>query len=129
MNQLTINHLAPYFPYVLRVERKSYKRERFKELSAYDLLPDGEIENLRLILRPLSDLTKEITHRGETFVPKMHLSSKFQMEVDVFNIPNVLDIRVCDYQKLCEWMFDTSGLIESGLAISVHDLGFNPYEK
>ena len=38
-----------------------------------------------------------------------------------------LTIPVID--KICEWMFDYRGLIDAGLAVSVHDLKRNLYEK
>jgi len=53
------NKLSIYLPYSLKLERINYKHERFKILTPYDLLEDGEIENIIPILKPLSSLTKE----------------------------------------------------------------------
>ena len=91
------------------------------------------------ILRPLSDLTREIAHRGEKFVPMKKIESfypnlpNFESYKDVW-IMNGYDlgqtiIEYCVIQQLYEWLFDTSGLIKSGLAIDVNTLENNPYEK
>lgn len=39
------------------------------------ILPAYHFNAVKPILRPMSDLTKEITHRGETFVPMVKLAS------------------------------------------------------
>lgn len=112
------------------------------------------IENYLPICRPLSDLTKPITHKGETFVPIVELAkvkdSKFDFtetfvsESDRFysahnsnGNPNAssffLDKRMSFnefriVQKLIEWHFDVAGLIEKGEAIDVNTLNENPYK-
>lgn len=74
------------------------------------------------ILRPMSDLTKEITHRGEKFVPLLALD-----KLNCFPISDT-DKALRYYDKLNEWMFDYRGLISAGLAIDVNTLPENPYE-
>ena len=75
------------------------------------------------ILRPMSDLTKEITHRGEKFVPLLALD-----KLNCFPISDT-DKALRYYDKLNEWMFDYRGLISAGLAIDVNTLPENPYER
>lgn len=77
----------------------------------------------RPILRPMSDLTKEITHRGEKFVPILALD-----KLNCFPISDT-DKALRYYDKLNEWMFDYRGLISAGLAIDVNTLPENPYER
>lgn len=150
MNRLTIEHLSPYLPYKLVVwhRRHSYpKSTSLRELTPTVLcyVEVGGINTIKPILRPISDLTKEINHRGETFVPWMKLRNEIKSNPIVSHIDEFKSIHVDfeDYapgyslthegipiiNKLHSWLFDTQNLIESGLAISVHDLEFNPYEK
>lgn len=92
------------------------------------------------ILHPLSDLTKEIEHNGEKFVPidiinKSHkllglseyrLFEKenkscallFSSKVEGFNIFSALD----DMIKLIEWHFDIADLIEKNEAIDINTI-------
>jgi hypothetical protein len=78
------------------------------------------------ILRPLSDLTKEIEVNGERFVPIVELSyyaneqtnkGKVGLEWGIVNTFPYLDI-----QKLLSWHFDIYNLIEQGLAIDINTL-------
>ena len=89
-NRLEIQrYLAPYLPYNLKMGVKD-----FVEYDVLGLIPaDGDIKiatniegisgvsflginqySLRPYLRPLSHLTKEITHNGETFVPIVRIN-------------------------------------------------------
>jgi hypothetical protein len=138
--KLELKHLAPYLPYDLRLERISYKHERFKTLTGYDLCPDGEIDNIKLILRPLSDLTKEIEVNGEKFVPIERLTKIFGgrpisfdgncfytkiQESVVRKKEDLVPLHFSQldaFNKLFEWHFDIFGLIEKGLAISYIDI-------
>ena len=175
MNQLITSHLAPYLSHGLQMIFQS-SGGRIVELEGVRQInvslatistSDGTMYlyscGFKPILRPLSDLTKEINHKGETFVPIIELAKLFHIvsQYTVTSYRDIVDygeygiqVKCCvendesrysyfsihgaemidhnEYrivQKLHEWMFDTAGLIESGLAISVHDLEFNPYEK
>lgn len=108
------------------------------------------------ILHPLSDLTKEIEHKGEKFVP-IYKINNFELESKTTIYPTLIGI--CDrsiyddltttgggsweggieddidtfqffelYLKLVEWHFDICGLIEKGDAIDVNSLSKNPYK-
>lgn len=75
---------------------------------------DYKLEDIQLILHPL-DLTKEIEHNGEKFVPR----DKF------YGNPLDFKIRENSYdvvQKLLEWHFDIYNLIEKDLAIDINTL-------
>ena len=88
------------------------------------------------ILRPVSDLPKEIVHKGEKFVPVDELN---YLAKDEENISwEIYDDEINDVdwliqpffivQKLNEWHFDIAGLIEKGEAIDVNTLPENPYK-
>lgn len=111
---------------------------------------DGRIENLiksirtwrndfKIILRSLSDLTKEIEHNGEKFVPIDYINGEFRLE-----IPNKIELQnwvknisihfvlaewvgIEDLYKLFkllfQWHFDVFGLIDRGLAIDINTIG------
>jgi hypothetical protein len=81
---LTLEHLAPYLPYGIRAIVDETERNLtavsldspFVFVSAWQGSREKEmvsIEDIKPILRPLSDLTKEIEHNGESFVPIVEL--------------------------------------------------------
>ena len=95
------------------------------------------------ILHPISDLTKEIVHKGEKFVPIERLEESF---IEGTEDLLVLSLEAIDYfienedfsrieylpailiRKLIEWHFDIASLIEKGEAIDVNTLPENPYK-
>lgn len=100
MKKLTIKELAPYLPfdlYFIRYEREcvdktatniiwsEYKVPVRTQLNAVNL--NGfEYDNSKPILRPLSDLTKEIEVNGEKFVPMIKLVSPDGKEWDLMKV-------------------------------------------
>ncbi len=90
------------------------------------------------LLRPLSDLTKEIKHKGEKFVPIVELlknssfdTSKMSEEeimsfVEVYSHMDLIALN--DLPLYLQWHFDLFGGIESGEAIDVNTLDINPYK-
>lgn len=139
--KLELKHLAPYLPYELQI-KTAYGIKTMVSLSTTVINYDLELEaywdfikDIKPILRPLSDLTKEIEHNGEKFVPieilnKMlftkhskleYYDSEFCNGAILFSTKiagfNILSINE-KLQKLIEWHFDIFGLIEKGLAIN-----------
>lgn len=81
------------------------------------------IVNIKPILRPLSDLTKEIEHNGEIFIPSVTLRLSYPTEMIGLN-PATWSFRVV--LKLIEWRFDIANLIKKGEAVDYHTLeGFS----
>lgn len=102
------------------------------------------------ILNPLSDLIKEIEHKGEKFVPLYKLfqppidkeDCAFTNERKSYRLYAPIGHDVLKYdvnkdcnvntfwvvQKLAEWHIDFAGLIEKGDAIDVNTLEINPYK-
>ena len=89
------------------------------------------------ILRPLSDLTKEIEHNVEKLVPIVELA-KMRSSIVENVIPMAFEAIKRDIKskrlpfdmvlKLIEWHFDIANLIESGEAIDINTLETNPYK-
>lgn len=81
------------------------------------------------ILHPLSDLTKEIEHKGEKFVPIERIKESQHHLFFRTDIEKPIDeLQFSEVMKLVEWYFDIAGLIEKGEAIDVNTLPENPYK-
>jgi hypothetical protein len=154
--KLELKHLAPYLPYGLNLRIKNYnslswsvKLNIDNYLNNFDKrYINDNIESIKPILRPLSDLTKEIEVNEEKFVPiykLFEIQYKDTSHVDLiremyFKINytftcsshyatametsiNTKNIQMNNYwkiEKLFEWHFDVFGLIEKGLAIDIN---------
>lgn len=134
MEKLTLENLAPYLPYGLKAELLDYKSDyvgkRFDEIIGvhqwdknglyWSALTIGgskpNIERIKPILRPLSDLTKEIEHKGEKFIPYYWFVRKG------IKINSIKDDRWHIGQRLLSWHFDVFRLIDKGLAIDINTL-------
>lgn len=153
--ELTLTDIAGYLPHGLKVVYKNARQygvfdiEIGKRRTSEGLCYYLE-ENELPVLRPMSDLTREIIHKGKTFIPIECITEMTREDGkdsnwthDLINwfgeydplwntyellraLPEWLIIPVID--KLSEWLFDYRGLIDAGLAVSVHDLPTNPYE-
>lgn len=126
---LTIEKLAPYLPYNLKAASFSGNK-----LSKSLVLQHGFIhcgsgflsvehilnsERYKPILRPLSDLTKEIEVNGQRFMPSLTLRLSYTGEMIVLN-PATWSYRVIEILFKCH--FDVFGLIPAGLAIDINTL-------
>ena len=135
--KLEIKHLAPYLPYDIGcVIPLGYHRTL--DVNILQIMIKENFFKCYLKLRPLSDLTKEIEHNGERFVPIDELWGQTLGEIDsntyddyFFNPDlkttwickeNVLQLEWIVVEKLFEWHFDVFGLIGSGLAIDINTL-------
>jgi len=117
----------------------------------YDDIFREESEDMKPILRPLSDLYKEITNNGsEPFIPIVELAKihnpKYKWFFDEthaysteekFNYFNGFNSNNRNgkiynqhqlFDKLHEWKVDYRGLIDAGLAIDCNTLDNNPYK-
>lgn len=162
-NKLELKDVCGYLPYDLMCYCNKYPKEpvNVTGLKNNGLFFFGKIGNadicvdeIKPIFRPMSDLTKEITHKGKKFVPIVELAKIsfpkywiidngcaesdtgwwFWYDEDTFSfavygtISNIVPNQLILFDKLSEWMFDYRGLIEKSLAINVNDLEVNPYE-
>lgn len=144
--ELTIEHLAAYLPYGLKVKTDSLG---IFKVNGSRKIPSGKIsiltndthigflQEIQLVLRPLSDLSKEIEHNGQKFVPIEILKEIFNCNIEDFDIDEKLNLNVFNrfeyfniaftdilemIEKLHSWLFDTQGLIEAGLAVNYNEI-------
>jgi hypothetical protein len=130
--KLELKHIAPYLPYDIKVEfelnyhsdyipneTKDYEYKGICVLHQVDFEWISEFKTYKPILRPLSDLTKEI-QIGEYFMTfKEHLQRMFPAESMHTNIAT-WSYRVVSL--LFEWHFDVFQLIPNGLAIDINTI-------
>lgn len=130
--KLGIEHLAPYLPYKLKIVSGLGQTELSVDLLDWAITNTNQQHDRNFgkpILRPLSDLTKEIEHKGQKggdlFMPtRILMCPTFKFCADkeelLFNLQSSESIERCPYnvvQKLLEWHFDVLNLIENELAI------------
>jgi hypothetical protein len=132
---LKLKHLTPYLPYGLECHLMGEVEDEDAEPSVPKVFKivgasidwaevqwgktttqEWYYEELFPLLRPMSDLTIEIEHEGERFVPYEKLKIPFDMaaHIEDYNYDN-LPYRAIS--QMVEWHFDVFGLIEKGLAI------------
>ena len=113
MNKLELKHLAPYLPYKLNVViYEGWPAECIKTLMGISFVKiltirvnhyntTTQARRFKLILRPLSDSTKEIEVNGKKFVPMVELSKI------IHNNTKLVTYSVMDnlgyYGILCDW--------------------------
>ena len=121
--------MAMSLPYWIKVFPFKSDLRTITTLDAGGYALEFERNGLRLypILRPLSDLTKEIEHNGETFIPVEKLGwgscfskSNFKMAINNLSLHEALN--------LIKWRVDIANLIEKGEAININTLEENPYK-
>lgn len=76
----------------------------------------SRIQDIRPILRPMSDLKKEINHEGEQFVPYNRLCDQtfFELHGPATQWPYHV------IEQLIHWNFDVFNLIPEGLAVDIN---------
>ncbi len=123
--KLELKHLAPYLPYGLQIQMHSGTWTLERHLMQMLATESGHTN--KLILHPISDLTKEIEHKGEKFNPFDELC-KFSdytewlmsIEDDLYEMSTPQRWAYELVEKLFEWHFDVFGLIDEGLAIDTN---------
>ena len=148
MNMNKQEFLAMSWPYGLKVYVKYNHKPKHSELEKMIGIVDDRIitdiyeEDIEplfiseygLCLRPLSDLTKEIEHKGEKFVPSKEIHKYCPNElIDISYIFSMkyIDIKSLPFwaaMKLIEWHFDLFDGIKNKEAINVNILEINPYK-
>jgi len=116
--KLELKHLAPYLPYKLQIVYEDYACE----LEGLDTHIDSvivervncDLEYIKPILRPLSDLNKE---EYADFKHKYNLR-----EIEDWNNANPNSWSLECAIRLFQMHFDVFGLIEKGLAVDINTL-------
>lgn len=140
-----IEYMAMSLPFGLKCLELQHIGDKNGEIgtfTGYEFDMFSIIQDVRMpILRPLSDLTKEIEHKGEKFIPIVELSKlvdRFNNAKPVFVEVNSINglhyewysefdnirrsVPFIFYLKLVEWKFDIGALIEEGEAVDFHTL-------
>jgi len=131
--KLELKHLAGYLPYELKIKCGEITRATLTlDTVTSELISVKEIllnNAFKPILRPLSDLTKEIEVNGKKFVPvlefrKIHDTSASNEDIQEGISDQLKTDSVPHWivKKLYEWHFDIHGLIENNLAIDINTL-------
>jgi len=131
MKKLELKHLSSYLPYGLKI-KTTYGWDTMKTLNDWSINGDCEVAycyetedttDFKPILRPLSDLTKEIEVNGEKFIPIEEFGDfngfystglGDRIYFDELTFENAITLH--------EWHFDIYGLIEAGLAVDINTL-------
>lgn len=122
---LTLEQLSPYLPYDLQYEVFFEGERIIQTIDPYNVMNfiNHPLHTGNIMLRPLSDLTQEIEHNGETFVPIEWLTGKFGEHVGEWaylythSRADLDDMPLKAARKLYQWHFDLDGLLGKGLAI------------
>jgi hypothetical protein len=127
--KLELKHLAGYLPYGLKctdgeligIRNHIGWMGEFKFEYGSKHIP---VQSIKPILRPLSDLTKEIEVNGEKFVPveKLGFPNTKKVEDSFLHVIGSLHVPYSEMQKLIEWHFDIHNLINNNLAIDINTL-------
>jgi hypothetical protein len=139
--KLELKHILPYLDSGLKaVDNQGEPDDNIINITGFSNT-NGEIEffdqygnfdiklsDIKPILRPLSDLTKEIEINGEKFVPiekvqDWNTSIDFAKEFEAL-LEDERWLSTTSYllvELLFEWHFDVFGLIEKGLAIDFNE--------
>jgi len=141
--ELEVKHLAPYLPYGLKLQYvvrenvektgvlQSISHRDFEthptRVSIEGLYNEEHIWIFKPILRPLSDLNKEIVIKGEKH--QMWLLINGQKALDNGKIENmngyqysILELSYNKIQTILNFHFDIFNLIEKGLAVDINTL-------
>jgi hypothetical protein len=132
--KLELKHLAPYLPYGLKNQRAFHKPKVIDGIVGNKVYFGDTvlfINQIEPILRPLSDLTKEIEFDNEKFTPskdKYWGMNSFQYHINQFEnweSPSAYLNSCAPYGLLLvliKWHFDVFGLIDAGLAIDINTI-------
>ena len=138
--KLELKHLAPYLSYGISIEVNFQKQKYITDswglkcqrdylISEYErgVKKGLTLNQVKPILRPLSDLTKEIEVNGEKIIPirVFEKEEDFESNLQTLKLINNNNLDKFPYKwyvKLLEWHFDTDNLIGKKLAIDINTL-------
>lgn len=131
--KLTIEHLAAYLTYGLKVKTDSLG---IFKVNGYRTIPSGKIsiltndthvgflQEIQLVLRPLSELTKEhVKEIYELDSVNIELIDICEWGEEICHmVKNNQPLQLRQFNILFKYHYDVFGLIESGLAIDINEL-------
>ncbi|SNB04672.1 hypothetical protein KU06062659_1100003 [Flavobacterium psychrophilum] len=121
---LELKHLAPYLPYELELVARNVVSETpkriFGKLNSMNIMSLVENDTLyKPILRPMSDLHCDFEIDDCNVYNSLSARSRSDLN---YSEPSFTKWAYDDIQKVLKLHFDVFGLIEKGIAISIHDL-------
>lgn len=140
-DKITLEEIVGYLPYGVKIGHVSGAKSihilhHGNGIGSVSHILTSEI--YKPILRPLSDLTKEIEVNGEKFVPLRYLHTNvFMCDYPEFELTTDLEILINSpesqfnitlgdinsmFQKLYSWHFDIHNLINRNLAIDINTI-------
>lgn len=126
MKEITLEQLSVYLPYKLQLKSISSDLINIMNGEVLDWLITRKDSTILPILRPLTDLTKEIEMDGTKLIFSNFYLSKMELQTIEKCIEMKLDlldfISAKVYLKLLQHHFDIYNLIEQGLAIDINTL-------
>lgn len=119
--KITIEHLAPYLPYQLRIKEgnNTYVLQggTLDGIENYPSLYSG----LKPLLRPLTDLHQLIPNKDYSYSEYISTSINDNQRNFRYLISGKYDqLEYWKLQRLFQYHFDVFGLIEQGLAIDIN---------
>ena len=135
---IKLHEICGYLPYGVKINaelsNKPYNimtlcdKTGLSNLGISDFMDD--VRFFKPLLRPLSDLTKEIEHNGDVFVPIVKLLQEYCFDTNQMTEQEIneyaesmikIDMSYMVAQMLMEWHFDIHGLINRNLALNLND--------
>src|SRR6476661_2905923 len=103
IEQLQLKEIVGYLPYDLQSYKVFEGIELIRPVTLHNVMSfiDNDID-AKIVLRPLSDLTKEIEHNGENIIPFCRLNSS---DVRWLLVNDISEVTFSTIQKLYEWHF------------------------
>lgn len=121
--KLELKHLLPYSLYELMLSNRlpGWSPQQVMKFDDLKWLLANQ-KCVKPILRPLSDLTKEIgcTVTSDWIMEEMGYEEKYLSYLSDFIADKVLPYEI--FEKLFELHFDVFGLIEKGLAVDINTI-------
>jgi hypothetical protein len=122
--KLEFKDIAGYLPYELYS-----KTGRTGLIPCLEYLQNPHSD--RIVLRPLSDLYRTITHNGKEIIPIVEMQQMWSGEIPynggIVNYEKIIN-KFFLFDYLHELKIDYRGLIDAGLAIDMNTLNENPYK-
>ena len=126
--KLELKHLAPYLPYELKMYWENLVGEKLTPWVLTSSKVKFALNNQNNpILRPLSDLTKEIEVDGRKHQMWLLINGCTHCGGTMLKNSNgytfdIIQLKYTEIQNLLLWHFDIFGLIDAGLAIDINTL-------
>lgn len=132
--QLTTEHLAAHMPYGVKVKSIDiFIGDPVFTLAAETISGTHAgmnwvlSDSFKLVLRPLSQLTEQITHNGETFVPMDRVKSEMPYSIEIM-LSSVSEINPNDtpygiVTRCLSWHFDVFSLGDNGPCVYMNPDG------